>query len=373
MKELFESTFINGIELSNRFVRSGTATGMATQGGIITPKLTDLIVNVARGGAALIIPDYAPVLKGGITHNQQLGMYSDEHIPGLANMVNAVHAAGSKVVIQIVHGGAHADPRFTGVESMGPTAIPATVGKLGPYSGCREMTKGDIDSVVEGYRLAAVRAQKAGFDGIQLHCAHGYLLSQFLSPFYNKRTDKYGGDITNRTLIIVETYNQVRKEVGPDYPILVKMNVTDFIDGGISDDDALQAAGILARIGIDAIELSGGTGWGLQVLGDLDRTPMRFVKDEGYYRDIAKRMKAAVSVPIILTGGIRSFQTAQHFVQDGIADYIGLCRPLICESGLINRWKSGNTSPSGCISDNGCLLGALAQGKDLQCARLAQK
>jgi 2,4-dienoyl-CoA reductase-like NADH-dependent reductase (Old Yellow Enzyme family) len=373
MKELFESTFINGMGLKNRFIRSGTATGMATQDGLITPKLTDLIVNVARGGAALIIPDYAPVLKSGITHNQQLGMYSDEHIAGLANMVNAIHVVGSKVVIQIVHGGTHADPRFTGVESMGPSAIPAAAGKFGPFPGCREMTIHDIDSVVEGYRIAAIRAKKAGFDGIQLHCAHGYLFSQFLSPFYNKRTDDYGGDITNRTRIIVETYKQVRNEVGPDYPILVKMNVTDFIDGGITVDDAIQTTGIFAAIGIDAIELSGGTGWGLQVLGDLDRTPMRMVKDEGYYRDVAKSMKSVVSIPVILTGGIRSYHIAAQFVRDGVADYIGLCRPLIREPGLINRWKSGDTSASRCISDNGCLMAGLAQGKDLQCVRLTQK
>jgi 2,4-dienoyl-CoA reductase-like NADH-dependent reductase (Old Yellow Enzyme family) len=369
MKKLFEATNIGEMTLANRFVRSGTATGMATQDGIITPKLFDLILNVAKGGAALIIPDYAPVLKSGITHNQQLGMYNDDHIPGLAKLVDAIHAAGSRVAIQLVHGGAHANPLFTGELPMGPSAMPATEGKLGPFPGCNEMIGDDIESVLEGYRLAAIRAVKAGFDGIQLHCAHGYLFSQFLSPFYNKRRDKYGGDIQNRTRIIKEAYEKVRQAVGPEYPILVKMNVTDFIDGGITEDDALQAATILAQIGIDTIELSGGTGWGLSVLGDLNLTPMRFVKDEGYYRDIAKRIKATIDVPIILTGGIRSYQTAERFLNENITDYIGLCRPLIREPDLINRWKSGDTSPSDCISDNGCLLQALGQGKDLQCAR----
>ena len=373
MAELFESTSINGMKLGNRFVRSATATGMATADGFITPRLVELIANVARGGAALILPDYAPVLKDGITHNQQLGMYRDEFIPGLAGMVDAVHTAGSKVVIQVVHGGAHSDPRFTGTLPMGPSAFPAAAGKLGPFPGCREMTENDINDVVEGFRLAAIRAKKAGFDGIQLHCAHGYLFSEFLSPFYNKRTDIYGGEIANRARIVVETYNQVRKEVGPDYPILVKMNVTDFLDGGISHDDVLKAASIFAGIGIDAIELSGGTGWGMHVLGDFNLSPMRLVKEQGYYRDISKRLKETVNVPIILTGGIRSYQTAEQFVHDGIADYIGLCRPLIREPGLINRWKSGDTRGSACMSDNSCALAAILQGKDLQCQKQAPK
>jgi len=151
------------------------------------------------------------------------------------------------------------------------------------------------------------------------------------------------------------------------------MNVTDFLDGGISTDEALQAAAIYAKMGIDAIEISGGTTWALGVLGDFDRTPMRTVKDEGYYRDIARRLKATVRVPIILTGGIRSYRTAEKFVHDNVADHIGLCRPLIREPGLINRWKSGDTRGSGCISDNGCVLAALVQGMDLHCVKLAPK
>jgi 2,4-dienoyl-CoA reductase-like NADH-dependent reductase (Old Yellow Enzyme family) len=288
-------------------------------------------------------------------------------------MVDAVHAAGSKVVIQLVHGGAHSDPGLTGVPNMGPSAIPATAGKLVPFPGCREMTKGDINNVIEGYRVAAIRAVKAGFDGIQLHCAHGYLFSQFLSPFYNKRTDEYGGSIANRTRIIVEAYAEMRKEVGPGYPVLVKMNVTDFLDGGLSTDDAIQAAAILANAGIDAIELSGGVaGWGAGVLGDFNLTPFRFVKQEGYYLEVAKRLKGTVNVPVILTGGIRSYDTARQFINEGVADYIGLCRPLIREPALVNRWKSGDTNPSGCLSDNGCVM-AVVTGQGLLCPQVATK
>ncbi len=372
MTDLFESTSIKGMDLTNRFVRSGTWTGMATEEGYMTPKLKDLIVNVARGGVGLVVPDYSPVLKAGQSATRQLGIYDDAQIPGLSDMVEAVHGAGARIMAQLVHGGAHSKPEITGVEPMAPTAIPRTPGKMGEFPGCREMTGKDFDDVVEGFRLAAFRARKAGFDGVQLHCAHGYLFSQFLSPFYNKRTDNYGGSVENRARIVADTYNQVRKEVGDNFPIMVKMNATDLIDGGITADEAFAAASIYTKIGIDAIELSGGTGWGLNVLGDFDRTPMRIVKEEGYYRDLAKRLKAELDVLVILTGGVRKYETADKFVQDGIADYIGLCRPLIREPDLINRWQSGDTTESGCLSDNGCGVAAM-MGKDLQCVKLAQK
>ncbi len=372
MSELFEPAEINGMKLRNRFIRSGTWTGMATEDGFMTAKLKDLIVNVARGGAGAVIPDYAPVLKNGQSAARQLSVYSDAQISGLAELVDAVHAAGAMIVLQLVHGGAHSKTQFTGEQPMGPSAMTPAEGKFGPFDGCREMNQDDIDYVVKGYAAAAVRARKAGFDGVQIHCAHGYLFSQFLSPFYNKRTDKYGGSLENRIRIVAQTYEQVRKAVGADYPILVKMNVTDFLDDGISTEDAYQAAKTYAQMGIDGIELSGGTSWGALILGDFNKGPMQFKREEGYYQEMGRRLKAALGVPIILTGGIRKYETAQTFLDDGTADYIGMCRPLIREPGLINRWKSGDTTESGCISDNGCTFVAAA-GKDLQCVKLTPK
>ena len=373
MASLFDATIINGMELKNRFLRSGTWTGMATEDGIMTSKLKSLLVDVARGGAAAIVPDYMPVAKDGISANRQLGIYEDKHVDGLADMVNSVHDAGAKVVAQINHGGAHANPELTGVESKGPSAIPQTDSSAGGFEGCSEMTQQDIDQVVEAFRKAEGRCKQAGFDGIQIHCAHGYLFSEFISPFYNKRTDQYGGNIIDRTRIVTDTYNTIRKELGSDYPILVKMNVTDFLDDGLGYDEALQIAKIFADIGIDAIELSGGTGWGMKVMGDLNRSPMRMVKEEDYYRDVASKMKNIFSTPVILTGGIRSFQTADNFLQNNTADYIGLCRSLIHEPGLINRWQSGNTADSGCISCNGCGMAAMMSGEDLACVQKKQE
>jgi 2,4-dienoyl-CoA reductase-like NADH-dependent reductase (Old Yellow Enzyme family) len=224
------------------------------------------------------------------------------------------------------------------------------------------MTRDDIDRVVKAFRKAAIRAKNAGFDGIQLHGGHGYLFSQFLSPFYNKRTDAYGGNIENRARIVLETYDQVRNAVGDEYPVLIKMNVTDDLDDGLSTDEALEVASMYDVVGFDTLELSSGTGWGLRILGDVNRHPCKHINDEAYYRDTAQRLKQMVETPIILTGGIRSYDLAAQIVRDNIADYIGLCRPLIREPDLVNRWKSGDTRKSGCLSDNACLFLGLEKG-----------
>ena len=163
---------------------------------------------------------------------------------------------------------------------------------------------------------------------------------------------------------MIEAYDRVRNAVGDQYPVLIKMNVTDYLDDGLTMDEAFEAASMYEAAGFDAIELSGGTGWGLRILGDPNRHPSRHVKDkeEAYYRDMARLLKQDVQTPIILTGGIRSYEVAAQIVQDDIADYIGLCRPLIREPDLVNRWKSGDTRKSSCLSDNACLFLGLEKG-----------
>jgi len=368
MTELFDVTSINHMTLANRFVRSATGTRLARDDGEVTPKLVNHVVDLAKGGVGLIISGHAYVLPDGQASPRQLGIYRDGLVPGLTQLVNAVHEAGGSIVMQISHAGAQSNSPLTGVEPMGPSAIPATEGKRGSFHGCRAMTHDDIDRVVDGFQQAARRAQAAGFDGVQLHGAHGYLFSEFLSPFYNHRTDGYGGSVTHRARIVVDAYHAVRREVGADYPVLIKMNVTDFLEDGLSPDEAIEAASVYAAAGFDAIELSGGTGWGSTILGDLNRGAIRNVPEEAYYRDMARRLKHTIETPIILTGGIKSYEVAAQIVHDNIADYIGLCRPLIREPDLVHRWQSGDTRKSGCVSDNACL--SRAPDQDLQCFHL---
>ena len=360
MAKLFETTTINTMTLENRFVRSATWEGLATDGGSVTDRLIDLSVQLAKGGVGLIITGHAYVSKEGQASPWQLGVHNDTLIGGLAAMVDAVHGAGGKVVLQVAHAGCRAGFGLTGLEPFGPSVM---AGEAGPF--CRAMTQDEILKVGEAFAQAGVRAVKAGFDGIQLHAAHGYLLGQFLSPFHNKREDPYGGGVENRARIVLEVLRRVRDAVGPDYPVLIKMNSEDFIDGGFSVDDMLAVAFLLEKAGIDAIELSGGSAFSPK---HISSRPGRIEseEDEVYYREAARRYKERVHVPLMLVGGIRSYGVAGKLAEDGIADYIALSRPLIREPGLINRWRSGDTGKATCVSDNGCFTPARA-GRGLSC------
>ena len=233
----------------------------------------------------------------------------------------------------------------------------------------REMTPSDIHALVDAFGDAARRAQAAGYDAVQIHAAHGYLLSEFLSPLFNKRTDEYGGDVAGRSRLAVEVTAAVRAAVGPDYPVLVKMNSEDFVAGGSTVDDMLESAALIAAAGADAIELSGGT----SLSGDLGplRTRSGIPQDrEAYYQEAALKLKQRVSVAVTLVGGIRTFEAAERLVAEGYADYIALSRPLVCEPGLVARWESGDRTASICRSDNRCFYKGL-KSEGMYCPHVA--
>lgn len=359
MTTLFEQTLINGMELANRFVRSATWEGMAGDDGGVTPRLIDCMVALARGGVGLIISSHAYVDRNGQAGPWQLGAYGDDLLPGLTAMADAVHQNNGKIVLQLAHAGFFADARLTGKPPFAVSQIDGVA-----KSPRTELTAAAIGELVCAFAEAATRAKRAGFDGVQIHSAHGYLLSQFLSPAFNRRTDEYGGTVENRSRALLEVLRAVRSAVGKDYPVLVKMNGRDDIDNGLTPEDALRVALLLARDGIDAIELSGGflTGGRLSP----SRTGIHSEEREAYFRPEAKAMRERTGVPLILVGGNRSFPMAERIVSEGIADYIALCRPLIREPGLINRWKSGNLAKSACLSDNQCFGPGMA-GDGIYC------
>jgi 2,4-dienoyl-CoA reductase-like NADH-dependent reductase (Old Yellow Enzyme family) len=342
MSKLFDKTVINGMELTNRFVRSATYEGMATSDGEATPKLIKNVTNLAKGGVGMIITGQAYVRPEGQAAPWQLGIYKDELIARLREMTDAVHENGSKILIQLNHAGKSVFSHTPLVVSKSAVPDLPTAKEIGPD---------DISDLVLAFADAAQRAKYAGFDGIQVHCAHGYLLSQFLTPALNQRQDQYGGNIENRTRIQVEIIQAIRKAVGKDYPVLIKLNNQDYIENGLSLEDSLKAAQILTAAGIDAIEFSGGVPEGTTT---PSRTKIKKEEDEAYFKNEARKLKALTDIPIILVGGIRSFHIADSLVEDGTTDYISLCRPLIREPGLINRWKSGDLRQSLCLSDNLC-------------------
>ncbi len=343
MSKLFKQTAIKSMVLSNRFVRSATYEGMATEDGAVTPRLINKMVELAKGDVGLIISSHAYVRPDGQAGLRQMGIYKDEFIPGLREMTEAVHDCGGKIVMQLSHAGRFSTGKMTG-------QTPLVVSEV-PGKECHEITGRDIQELIAAFADGAGRAKDAGFDGVQMHSAHGYLLSQFLSPVFNRRMDAYGGVIENRSRIHMEVYRAIRETVGEDYPVLIKLNCSDFADNGLTLDESLQVACLLAGLGLDAIELSGGLLTSSKYFPS--RVGIKAEEDEAYFSEEARHFKN-VGIPLILVGGIRSFSVAEHLVEDEVADYISMSRPLIREPDLINRWRSGDYSSSECISDNNC-------------------
>lgn len=364
MSQFFEKSAIRSLALENRAVRSATWSGVADKKGFVTDRAVDMYSTLAAGGVGLIVTGFQYVMPNSVTMPYQIGNYSDAMLDGLTRWAAAMHAAGSKVAAQLAHTGSRANPDlfWEDAEVWGPSAI------TDPWTGRtpKEMTQQEITQVVEAFAAAAVRCQKAGFDAVQLHGAHGYGINQFLSAASNRRSDAYGGDILKRYRFLGEIVEAVRGAVGKEYPLLIKLSGDDFYEGGLTQDESLAVGRLLAQGGIDAIEVSGGN----RASSD-GRVPSRLhilhEREEAYLADMAAAFKRAVDVPIITVGGIRSYEVASRILADGIADYVAFCRPLIREPDLIARWKRGDLRKATCISCNGCFETGL-HGDRVTCA-----
>ncbi len=361
MTELFEGIEINGMALKNRSVRSATWMGMAEKGGRCSTRLIRRMEALARGEVGLIMTGFAYVMQNGQALTGQLGIHDDAMIPNLLKLTKRVHASDGKIAMQIVHAGVQTVMREKKDQPIwGPSPVYNKLFRKAP----KVMTQGEIKATVQAFARAAQRVKRAGFDAVQLHGAHGYLVSQFLSPLTNKRTDKYGGPVENRARFLFQIYRAVRKSVGKDFPILIKLNTKDFVRGGFHERDALFVARRLDDMGMDAIELSGGT----PAAGDLGpaRTKIRKADDEAYFLPLAKKIKRHVSVPIILVGGIRSLKAVDDILKSGAADLVSMARPLIREPDLIRRWQQGDGKKATCISCNQC-FGAARTAEGVHC------
>ena len=351
MTDLFESTHLKSMYLSNRAFRSATWSGISDEKGYITQLGLDFYSNLGGGGIGVIITGYQYVMKNGMQLPFQTGNYDDTQTEGLRKLATAAKAQGSSIVGQIVHCGVRSNPEmfFDGGDVWGPSAIPDPPSGIVPV----EVNKAQIMDLLEAYAGAARRLKEAGFDGVQLHAAHGYGINQFLSGAWNQRGDSYGGSLRKRHRFLAETLEAVRGSVGDDFPVLIKLNGNDFVDGGLTPEEFLQVARWLAEDGIDAIEVSGGGAASPKDMGPI-RSKIRGPEDEAYFRDYARMVKQSAPVPVITVGGIRSLQTVDDLLNEGYADYVSFSRPFIREPGLINRWKSGDRSRATCISCGKC-------------------
>lgn len=346
MTSLFASNNIGSLSLPNRIVRSATAEGMADPDGRPTSQLGELYKDLVRGGVGLIISGHMYVHPSGKAHTEMTGIYDDELIPDLAKLADAVHEEQGRIVVQINHAGMQVDEEVVS-EAIAPSAIEV------PFlpRPAREMTTQEIEATIQAFGNAARRCQEAGFDGVQIHAAHGYLISQFLSPFVNRRTDQWGGNSKKRMRFLRDVCTAVREQVGPDYPMLIKLGMMDAVEGGLSADEGAQVAAALEMMGIDALEISGGIG-GEKSLNV--RKGIRSEADEAYFLPQACLARPVTQLPILLVGGFRSQSVMEQALADGHADFISLCRPLITEPDLPNQFKLGLKEKSRCIAANNC-------------------
>ena len=357
---LFTPAKIGPLTLPNRLVRSATAECMADADGRPLPRLKEMYQVLARGGVGLIITGHMYVHPSGKAHPGMTGVYADDLIPDLAELADAAHREGGRVAVQINHGGMQCDPEAT-PETIAPSAVDATF----LQRPAREMTPEEIERLIDAYAQAARRVKEAGFDGVQIHGAHGYLVGQFLSPFVNRRADAWGGDLAGRSRFLHAVCQAVRGQVGPDYPVFIKLGLIDAVEDGLTAEEGVQLVAALEEMGLDAVEISGGIGGGT----DLNtRAGIRSEEDEAYFRPLARRARPFTRLPIILVGGFRSRSVMEKVLAVGEADFISLCRPLICEPDLPERLRLGIQERSACLSANRCWPKHAEEGVACRCA-----
>lgn len=345
---LFEPISFSGLNLNNRLVRSATFEKRADEDGFVTASLIELYRTLTVGGVGLIITGNALIHPSGRTVRQMICIHSDIYIQGLRKLTSAVHDLGGTIAVQLTHGGRQSPPALLGGNPpLAPSAVYDPSTDVMPAA----MTDAEIWEVIDAFGDAARRARAAGFDAVQIHGAHGYLVSEFLSPHTNRRDDYWGGDEERRFHFLEHTYKAVRREAGEDYPLMIKINGSDMIEGGVRVNEAVRTAKRLEELGIDAIEVSGG----MYEAGQKTSMPNILSADrEAYFREAGRLFKRHLNVPVMLVGGMRSQAVMEDILQGGEADMISLSRPLIREPDLPNKFREGKKKAD-CISCNGCM------------------
>ena len=354
--KLFEPFKIKNMAIQNRIMRSATWDATADEEGGVTDHSIAIYERLGTGGIGLIVTGYAFVSWPlGKANPGQYAIYDDKLVRGWQRMAKTVHESGdSKIAVQIVHAGVNSQ----WLVERGFTLL--AVSKLPqmdrPH---RELTDDEIERIIDDFVAAAVRVKQAGFDAVQLHGAHGYLMSQFESPLYNHRTDHWGGSPGNRRRFHIEVIRRIRKAVGSDYPLLIKFGVQDDRAGGMTLSEGLETCTHMENAGIDGIEVSAGVGMVSSVIkeGEVDRR---------IFRQRAAETKKTVNVPVAVVNGIRSLEQAKDIIDSGDADMVSLSRPFIREPHLVLRWQKGDTRPAICISCSRCFP-IVARGEPLEC------
>jgi 2,4-dienoyl-CoA reductase-like NADH-dependent reductase (Old Yellow Enzyme family) len=342
MSRLFDPFRIGYMEIQNRFMRSPTTSAWSDEKGILRSEIITHHRRLAEGGVGLIIKGHTYVKDSGKAHVGMAGISSDIHIPKLRELTDAVHKYEGKIIAQLNYGGYNSM-----VDRAGPSPL-----KTADYV-ARGLSLDEIHDIVDAFGKAALRAMDSGFDGIQIHGAHGYLISQFLSQLVNKRNDDYGGSLKNRMRLLNDVYDEVRAHVGGCIPVLIKMNCDDFSSNGFTIEDGIKVASAIARRGIDLIEVSGG-GFARQIeLYERARSHDRDLAEATFSGHAVKIRAVTKPTPMALVHGIRSMKCMKAIIEKDVADIISMSRPFIKEPNLVRRLEGGQQEAS-CISCDAC-------------------
>jgi 2,4-dienoyl-CoA reductase-like NADH-dependent reductase (Old Yellow Enzyme family) len=356
---------LGGLHLPSRLVRAGTSETMAGERGEVTDQLIELHRRLVAGGIALSVLGHAYVHPRGQYLDHQTGMYDDTLLPGLSRLTDAVHAEGGKLVAQLAHAGSQS--RMRGIHPLAPSAVPnALVGTL-----TEAADEPEIDEALDAFAAAARRAKEAGFDGVHIHGANGYLISEFSSPLANTRDDLWGGDAQRRSRFFIQVVERVRAAVGDNYPVTAKVGMVDAVEGGLELDESVARVGELVRAGLDGVEVSvgvmthGSDSCRTYVAVDRRRARRdllvhRWFADgppEAYFEPWAAAVKQAhPGLTVMLVGGLRTPNEMNRLLRDGVCDLVAMARPLIREPDLPTRLLSGGQPPAACTSCNLCLM-----------------
>lgn len=348
---LFEPAEIGRLKVKNRLIRSATAESMATKEGFVTEELIELYKKLAEGGVGTIVTGFMFVSDGGRASFKMTGISRDEHIKGLSRLVSEVKKTAKDVVFvaQLAHAG-----RQSFINPVAPSAVKDLFTGVVP----REMTREEIERTIEDFANSAIRAEKAGFDAVQLHCAHGYLLSEFISPYTNRRSDDYG---VERERILLEIIERIRER--SRIPVMIKMNARDFVPGGLELSEAVRIAKRLEDNGFEAVEVSGGMYESIYHTGFNVVSQKVSKSGEAYFKDLAFTIKKAVDIPVIAVGGIKSLSVAEELLK--VVDFVAMSRALIRDPYLPRKMTLGATR-SDCKSCNLCLT-KIFEGEKLAC------
>ena len=333
------------MELQNRFMRSATTSYWSDERGIIRPEIITVYGNLAKGHVGLIVKGHLYVMDSGKVHSGMAGISHDYHIPPLQKLTNEVHKYGAKILAQLNHGGLNSL-----IDKAGPSHYSIGQNKT------RRLSGEEIQKIIKAFGNAAERAIRAGFDGVQIHGAHGYLISQFLSRLVNQRTDEWGGNLENRMRLLLQVYAEIRETIGSDLPVSLKINCDDFSPEGFTIEDSVKVTETICKKGLTILEISGGGLGRHEHLRERARSLNPDLKEASFAGAAQQIREVTRSTPLALVNGIRSLKCMEILLTEGIVDLISMSRPFIREPNLIKQLMTGQvkatcTSCSLCSAD----------------------